>query len=77
MMLIDDLFAKDDAAVLCYDGGDSKVNGSTPILASLRVWIRCFTIIILAWWNLTSSKLKKSEAKLNRKKEEKTAPKRI
>ena len=30
-------------------------------------WIRCFTIIISAWWNLTSSKLKKSKAKLNRK----------
>ena len=47
---------------------DCKVKGSIPIKASfLRPWIRCFTIIIPAWWNLTSSKLKKPEAKLNRK----------
>ena len=39
-----------------------------PTLAALlRPWIRCFTIIISAWCSLTSSKLKKSEAKLNRK----------
>ena len=45
-----------------YDDHDCKVNGSTPILVSLfRPWIRCFTMIIYAWWNLTSSKLKKSE----------------
>ena len=47
-----------------YDGHDRKVDGSTPTQASLlRSWIRCFTTIISAWWNLTSSKLKKSEAK--------------
>ena len=45
-----------------YDDHDRKVNGSTPNLVSLlRPWIRCFTIIISAWWNLASSKLKKSE----------------
>ena len=45
-----------------YDDHDRKVNGSTPNLVSLlRPWIRCFTMIISAWWNLVSSKLKKSE----------------
>ena len=45
-----------------YDDHDRKVNGSTPNLVSLlRPWIRCFTMIISAWWNLASSKLKKSE----------------
>ena len=39
-----------------------KVDGSTPDLVSLlRPWIRCFTMIISAWWNLGSSKLLKSE----------------
>ena len=47
---------------------DRKVDGSTPNLVSLlRPWIRCFTLIISAWWNLASGKLKKSEAKFNRK----------
>ena len=51
-----------------YDGHDRKVDGSTSTLASLLCpWIRCFLIIISAWWNFTSSKLKKSEAMLNRK----------
>ena len=51
-----------------YDGHDRKVNGSTPNQASLMLpWIKCFTVIISAWWNLTISKLKKSEAKLKRK----------
>ena len=50
-----------------YDGHVHKIGGSTPTQASLlRSWIRCFTTIISAWWNLASSKLKKSEAKLNR-----------
>ena len=50
-----------------YDNHDRKVNGSTPNLVSLlRPWKRCFTMIISAWWNLASSKLKKSEAKFNR-----------
>ena len=45
-----------------YDDHDRKVNGSTPNLVSLlRPWIRCFTMIISAWWNLASSKLKKSQ----------------
>ena len=48
-----------------YDGHVRKVGGSTPTLASLlRLWIKCFTIIISAGWNVASSKLKKSEAKL-------------
>ena len=51
-----------------YDDHDRKVEGSTPNLVSLlRPWIRCFTLIISAWWNLASGKLKKSEAKFNRK----------
>ena len=50
-----------------YDGHDRKVDGSTPTQASLlRPWIRRFTIIS-AWWNLASSKWKKSEAKFKRK----------
>ena len=54
-----------------YDGHDCKVDGSTSTQASLlHPWIRCFTTVISAWWNLpsrTSSKLKKSEAKFKRK----------
>ena len=34
----------------------------------LRPWIRCFVIVIPAWWNLTDSKLRELKAKLNRKK---------
>ena len=49
-----------------YDGHVYKVDGSTPTQASLlRPWTKCFTIIS-ARWNLASSKLKKSEAKLSR-----------
>ena len=45
-----------------YDEHDCKVNGSTPNLVSLlRPRIRCFTMIISAWWNPASSKLKKSK----------------
>ena len=51
-----------------YDDHDRKVDGSTLTQVSLlRPWIRCFTMIISAWWNPASSKLKKSEAKLSRK----------
>ena len=51
-----------------YYGHDRKADGSTPTQASLlRPYIRCFTTIISAWWNLTSSKLKKSVAKFKRK----------
>ena len=51
-----------------YDGHDRTVDGSTPTQASLlRPWIRCFAAIISVWWILTSSKLKKSEAKFKRK----------
>ena len=51
-----------------YDGQDRKVDGSTPTEGSLlRPWIRCFMAIISAWRNLTSSKLKNSEAKFKRK----------
>ena len=43
-----------------YDDHDRKVDGSPPNLVSLlRPWIRCFTMIISAWWNLASSKSKK------------------
>ena len=45
-----------------YDDHDRKVDDSPPNLVSLlRPWIRCFTMIISAWWNLASSKVKKSE----------------
>ena len=45
-----------------YDDHDRTVDGSPPNLVSLlRPWIRCITMIISAWWNLASSKLKKSE----------------
>ena len=55
-------------SVCFYDGHDRKVDGSTPSQASpLRPWIRCFMAITSAWRNLTSSKLKKSEAKVKRK----------
>ena len=62
-----------------YDDHDRKVDGSTPTQASLlRTWIRCFRTIISAWRNLTSSKMKKSEAKLNVEKlETKATPKRV
>ena len=51
-----------------YDGHDRNVDGSTLTQASLlRPWIRRFTTFISTWWNLTSSKLKKSEAKFKRK----------
>ena len=51
-----------------YDGHVRKIDGSTPTQASLlRPWTRCFTTTISAWWNLTSSKVKKSEAKFKRK----------
>ena len=51
-----------------YDGHDRKIDGSTPTQASLlRPWIRSFMAIMSAWRNLTSSKLKKSEAKFARK----------
>ena len=51
-----------------YDGHVRKVDGSTTTQAwLLRPWTRCFTTIISVWWNLTSSKLKKSEAKFKRK----------
>ena len=47
-----------------YDGHDRKVKGLTPTQASLlRPWIRCFTISISAWRNVTRSKLHKSAAK--------------
>ena len=45
-----------------YDDPVRKVNGSTPSLVSLlRHWIRCFTMIISASWNLAGSKLKSEE----------------
>ena len=48
-----------------YNDHDRKVNGSTPNLVSLlRPWIRCFTMIISAWWNPACSKLKKSVSKI-------------
>ena len=51
-----------------YDGRDRNVDGSTLTQASLlRPWIRRFTTIVSGWWNLTSSKSKKSEAKFKRK----------
>ena len=55
-------------SVVFYGDHDRKVNGSTPNLISLlRLWIRCFTMIISAWWNLASSKIKEIRRKFNRK----------
>ena len=51
-----------------YDDHDLKVDGSPPNLVSLlRPWIRCFTMIISAWWSLATSKLKKSDENLSGK----------
>ena len=59
-----------------YDGHNREVGGSTSTLASLlRPWIKHFTMIVSAGWNLISSKLKKSQAKLRRK--TKTTPERF
>ena len=56
-------------------GHDRKVGGSTPTQVSLlRRWIRHFTTIISAWWNLTSSKLKKIQAENS---ETRATPKRV
>ena len=50
-----------------YDGHDRKVDGSSPTQTSLlRPWIKSFTTITSAWWSLTSSKLKKTQAKFKR-----------
>ena len=60
-----------------YDDQDRKVDGSPPNLVSLLCpWIRCFTMIISAWWNLASSKLKKSEENSSGK-TSKATPKRV
>ena len=66
-------------SVVFYDGHDRKVDGSTPTQASLLTpWIRCFMAVISAWRNLTSSKLKNSNAKFKRRKSETRAtPKRV
>ena len=51
-----------------YDDHDRKIDGSTPnLVLLLHSWIRCFMLIISAWWNLASRKLNKLEAKFNRK----------
>ena len=62
-----------------YNDYDRKVNGSTLNLVSLlRPWIRCFTMIISAWWNLASSQLKKSDRKIQPENlETKATPKRV
>ena len=61
-----------------YDDHDRKVNGSTPNSVSLlRSWIRCFTMIISAWWSLAISKLKKSEETQPENLETKATPKPV
>ena len=61
-----------------YDGHDRKVVGSIPTQAlMLRPWIRCFTTIISAWWNITSSKLKKSRNKIQAENSKRATPKRV
>ena len=58
-----------------YDDHNHKINGSTPNQVSLlRSWIRCFTMTISAWWNLASSKLKKSDKNSTTKLETKAIP---
>ena len=60
-----------------YDDHDRKVNGLTLNLVSLlRPWMRYFTIMISAWWNLASRKLKKSEENSTGKLGNKATPKR-
>ena len=55
------------------------VDGLTPTQALLlRPWKRCFTVIISACWNLTSSKLKKTKAKFSPSgKETKATPEQV
>ena len=61
-----------------FDDHDRKLNGSTSQLISLlRPWIRCFTMIVSAWWNLASSKLKKSQEIQPKNLETKATPKRV
>ena len=61
-----------------YDSHDRKIDGSTPTQASLlRLGIRCFTTIIFAGWNLTSSKLKKSNKIQAENSETRATPKRV
>ena len=62
-----------------YIDHDRKVNGLTTNLVSLlRPWMRCFTMIISAWWNPASSKLKKSRSKIQPENSEtKATPKRV
>ena len=61
-----------------YDGRDRKVGGSTPTQALLHPWIRCFTIIISAWWNLTSTKIEEVRSKTQAENSEtRAAPKRV
>ena len=51
-----------------YNDHDRKVDGSTPTQTSLlRPWIRCFTIIIRAWWNLSKQQIKEVRKKTHRK----------
>ena len=60
------------------DGHDRKVDGSTPAKATMRSWIRCFTTIISALKNLTSSKFKKSRNKVQAENSEmKATPARV
>ena len=58
---------------------DRRVTGLTPTQASqLRPWVRCSTIIIPAWWTLTSSKLKKLKNKSQvENSEAKSSPERV
>ena len=60
-----------------HDAHDCDVSGSTPTQAKLlRPWIRCFTKIISAWWNVANSKLK--QVKLHRKTwKQNTTPKQV
>ena len=63
-----------------YDDHVRKVNGLTPNLVLLwRSWIRCFTMIIFAWW-LKSSKqqIKEIRSKIQPENlETKATPKRV
>ena len=61
-----------------YDDHNRKVNGSTSTQVSLlRPWIRCFTMIISAWWNLTSCKLRKPQEIQTKNLETQATPKRV
>ena len=62
-----------------YDDHDRKVVRSTLTQASLlRPWIRCFMMIISAWWFLNKQQIKKARSTVQAENSETMAtPKRV